>query len=118
LICLDTHFFVELAIGKLDRKVRSLISRHDLAIAAISYWEVNDLFRLKRVTVAQTVLETAFEDYHVIPISFAIGSQASALHPSWDLADKLIVATCMVHKIPLVTRDERIRESRLVRLAN
>jgi PIN domain nuclease of toxin-antitoxin system len=34
-----------------------------------------------------------------------------------DPADEIIGATSLVHRVPLVTRDQRIRKSRLVPLA-
>ncbi len=53
----------------------------------------------------------------VIPISPEIARQSSQLDFSSDPADEIIAATSVVENIPLLTRDRRIRKSRLVPLA-
>jgi PIN domain nuclease of toxin-antitoxin system len=52
----------------------------------------------------------------VVPISPAIAEQTAALPARFhrDPADRLIVATCRVLGLPLLTRDARILRSRLV----
>jgi PIN domain nuclease of toxin-antitoxin system len=54
---------------------------------------------------------------HVWPIDLAIGVQSTRLDFRGDPADELIAATSVVHRVPLLTRDRRIRASRVVPLA-
>jgi len=53
----------------------------------------------------------------VIPISLEMALQSTRLVFSSDPADELIAALSVVKKIPLLTRDRRIRRSRVVPLA-
>jgi PIN domain nuclease of toxin-antitoxin system len=52
----------------------------------------------------------------LVPISPAIAAQTAALPATFhrDSADRLIVASCRVLGLPLLTRDARILRSRLV----
>jgi predicted nucleic acid-binding protein len=52
-------------------------------------------------------------DTHTNRVAFSFITVFTLGHP----ADKLIAATSIVHKIPLLTRDRRIRDSRIVPLA-
>jgi PIN domain nuclease of toxin-antitoxin system len=54
---------------------------------------------------------------HVWPLDLAIAKASTVLDFGGDPADELIAATSVIHGVPLVTRDRRIRESRLVPLA-
>jgi PIN domain nuclease of toxin-antitoxin system len=53
----------------------------------------------------------------VIPISLEIARQSTQLDFSSDPADEIIAATSIVERIPLLTRDQRIRKSKMVPLA-
>ena len=53
----------------------------------------------------------------VFPISLEIARQSTQLDFSSDPADEIIAATSVVENMPLLTRDRRIRKSRLVPLA-
>lgn len=47
----------------------------------------------------------------------AVCQKSTELDFASDPADELIAATSIVHRIPLVTRDKKIRRSKLVTLA-
>jgi PIN domain nuclease of toxin-antitoxin system len=53
----------------------------------------------------------------LMPLSVGIVTQAAGLpdDPLRDPVDRILVATCREHSVALVTEDERIRESELVR---
>jgi len=53
----------------------------------------------------------------IIPITLEIARRSTQLDFSSDPADEIIAATRIVEKIPLLTRDKRIRRSRMVPLA-
>ena len=53
--------------------------------------------------------------FQVLPLSIEIAREAAALGPSLrDPADRAIVATARVHRLKLLTSDQRIVDSRLV----
>jgi PIN domain nuclease of toxin-antitoxin system len=54
---------------------------------------------------------------HVWPVDLAVSIQSTKLDFRGDPADELIAATSVVHRVPLVTRDRRIRGSRMVPFA-
>jgi PIN domain nuclease of toxin-antitoxin system len=58
-----------------------------------------------------------FARVHVWPLDLAVCRQSAELDFRGDPADKLIAATSVVHRVPLLTRDRRIRRSKLVPLA-
>lgn len=54
---------------------------------------------------------------HVWPITSDIARQSTRLDLRSNPADELIAATSVVHNVPLLTRDRRLRRSRMVPLA-
>ena len=51
------------------------------------------------------------------PLDVAVCRMSTELDFSSDPADELIAATSIVHRVPLVTRDKKIRRSKLVPIA-
>ena len=92
-----------------------------LAISAISAWEVAMLVAKGRIELAIPVdaLVTACEQmpgFQLVPLTARIAILAASLalpHP--DPADRFITATALATNATLVTRDERLRSSNLVR---
>ena len=128
MILLDTHALVWLVADpkRLSRAGVRAIERAEaatgIAVAAITLWEIAALLvrgRLRgRGTIEQTVrrfVEGARAQVLDVTIEIAAtAAQLPAAVPA-DPADRLIVATALVHAVPLVTRDERIRASRSCR---
>ena len=54
---------------------------------------------------------------HVWPLSYEICASIRNLDFKSDPADELISATSVVHQVPLLTRDRKIRKSSVVPLA-
>jgi PIN domain nuclease of toxin-antitoxin system len=59
-----------------------------------------------------------FARVHIWPLDLKVCRQSTQLDFQSDPADELIAATSIVHQVPLVTRDRRIRQSRLVPFAS
>jgi PIN domain nuclease of toxin-antitoxin system len=96
-----------------------LLAQHDWAISAIVLWELAKLVQLGRVELALDDAETqrCLSAVEVIPLTLAIARASTRLDFKSDPADELISATSLVMQIPLLTRDKRIRASKLVPLA-
>jgi len=60
-------------------------------------------------------LATAVRRLHVWPITTEVCLNLRQLDFHSDPADELIAATSLTHSVPLLTRDSRIRASKLVR---
>lgn len=123
MIIADTHTLIWwiLEPNKLSPAALRAIDFTDaVGISAISSWEVGMLSVRQRVALdlepaawLQEMVEA--HDISIFPITIEIGVLAAELHDILrDPVDCLIAATALVHGVPLVTKDERIRRSGVV----
>ncbi len=82
-------------------------------------WEIAKLAQLGRIAVDLDDPEVVrvLARLHVWPLTREIARASTRLDVRGDLADELIGATSVVHKIPLVTRDRALLRSKIVLLA-
>ena len=118
---LDTHALLWLTEGspELGPRARAAadaaLAEGDLAVSAITFWEVAMLQRKRRIELNQTVsawrervLSMGLEE---VPVDGAIGIAAATLDGLHDdPADRLIVTTATRLGAVLVTADQRILE--------
>lgn len=119
MIVLDTHVlaWADVDERKLGRKARALINklwtRGEVAVCAMSFWEVALLQSRKRLE-----LPVAVEEWRggllaaglvELPVDGNVGIRAVGLGglPS-DPADRMIVATALHHDAALVSADEKL----------
>jgi PIN domain nuclease of toxin-antitoxin system len=116
---LDTHILLFALAGELKPAERRLLSRRPWSISAIVLWEISKLVQLGRIELSldSPELQDALRSIHVWPLDFAVSRAIHDLDFASDPADELIAATSLVHRVPLVTRDKKIRRSKLVPLA-
>jgi len=116
---LDTHVLVHALRGDLRPRERELLATDSWGIAAIVLWELAKLAQLGRLTIDldDPEVKVALSRLHVWPLDLEIARASTRLDFRGDPADELIAATSVVHRIPLLTRDRRIRRSKLVLLA-
>lgn len=119
MISLDTHVLIHALAGSVTARERRLLSATPWSIAGIVLWELAKLGQLGRVELDldDPDVVRALSNLHVWPLDLAICRQSTRLDFTSDPADELIAATSIVHKVPLLTRDRRIRRSRIVPLA-
>lgn len=122
MIVLDTHALVfdALAPRRLGHRARQLIAEgergRDLHCADISLWEIAMLVHKKRLdpgieTREFLDLALAHRGIQILPITpeIAAESQSPTLAGHGDPADRLIAATCRVHRAILLTKDRELR---------
>ena len=116
---LDTHMLVALMTGDVSQAEMACAVNQPLAISDIVLWELAMLVQRGRLTMdlESPQFRAWLRQLSVFPISLEIARQSTQLDFSSDPADEIIAATSLVEKIPLLTRDRRIRKSRLVPLA-
>lgn len=123
---LDTHIAVRWLIQarKLSREqLRALngsVRRaQPVALSAISLLEIAVLASEGRLKL-KVSLDEFFEAlqanpvFRILPLDYEVASEVASLGALRDPADRTIVATARVHRLRLVTSDQRIIDSKLV----
>ena len=116
---LDTHILIRALQGDVRPRERKLLSAQEWGISAIVLCELAKLSQLGRIEIdleSSRVLDV-LSNVHVWPIDLRVAIASTQLDFSSDPADELIAATSVVHDVPLLTRDKRIRRSKLVPMA-
>jgi PIN domain nuclease of toxin-antitoxin system len=117
---LDTHILLHAVAGNLKRHERELLAGDRWSISAIVLWEIAKLAQLGRIEVDlddPDVVRT-LAAVEVWPLTAEIARASTRLDVRSDPADELIAATSVVHSVPLLTRDPRLRASRIIPLAS
>jgi PIN domain nuclease of toxin-antitoxin system len=116
---LDTHILIHALRGDLKPRERELLAGDSWSIAAIVLWELAKLTQLGRLTIDldDPEVKVALSKLRVWPLDLEVARASTRLDFRGDPADELIAATSVVHRIPLLTRDRRIRRSKLVPFA-
>jgi len=116
---LDTHILIHALQDKLKKQERQLLAQHSWSISAIVLWELAKLSQLNRVAIdlRSPDFTRVLARIHIWPLDLAVCNKITELDFQSDPADEIIAATSVVHRVPLITRDRRIRRSKLVPLA-
>ena len=124
---LDTHIFVwsRQDPTQLTKRQRDLLNRIQakegrLAISAITLWEIGMMMAKKalrtRASLPSLLSEIESSPWiQVLPINAAVAAESMAIRPNLKTApaDWMIVATARVFRLPLLTSDKRIIDSKL-----
>lgn len=127
MILLDTHVVIWLGqdYRRISAKALSVIKEarlkdRGLAVPGIALVEISRLASCGQISPnpdAETVLAEVERRFVILPITANIALQAYALPASYpkDPADRIIGATARAEGITLVTKDENIRRSPLLK---
>jgi len=91
-----------------------------LAISAISLWEIASLFasgKIQAYGTVETSVRLLIEDVTVRPITPEIAALAAQFPDDYsrDPSDRIIGGTARAEGLTLITRDEKIRRSPLLK---
>lgn len=116
---LDTHIVVSLLSRSLSDGEYRRLADEEVAVSDIVLWELAMLSSRGRISLdlEDPAFHSFIEGSKVFPITMQIARQATRLDFTSDPADAIIAATSIVEKIPLLTRDKRIRRSKMVPFA-
>jgi PIN domain nuclease of toxin-antitoxin system len=116
---LDTHVLIHALAGSSTPRERRLLTNEVWSISGIVLWETAKLHQLGRIDLDPGDADFArvLGAIHVWPITLDVARQSVRLDFRSDPADELIAATSIVHAVPLLTRDARIRKSKTVPFA-
>lgn len=116
---LDTHIFVDLLVDKLRPDEQRLIEREGWGISDIVIWELFSLVALDRLRLDldDPELNQDLRTSRRWPVSVGVCRQLRQLDFRSDPADQIIAATSIHHRVPLLTRDQKLLTSRVVPLA-
>jgi PIN domain nuclease of toxin-antitoxin system len=126
-ILLDTHIAIRwlrdprMLSRQQAQAVEAAVSRtQTVGLCAMSLLEIAVLSSQGRLKL-KTSLDLLFEDlrtnsvFQILPITYEIATEVASMGTTLkDPADRAIVATARVHRLRLVTSDQRIIESKLV----
>ena len=129
MIVLDTHaaFWLNRAPEKLSRgatrAIRRAAASTGLGLSSISLWELATLIESGRIRVKGTTTRGFLDAFvqtpslMVLEITAEIAVLATQFPPAFprDPADRIIAATARAHDAPLVTKDQKLQDSPLVR---
>ncbi len=114
---LDTHILINALTGHLSPPEEKLLRRYpEWCVSGIVLWEISKLYQIGRIKFGLDYppLAGALEQIEVIPVNLLVCQNLAYLDFRSDPADEIIGATSLAYQIPLVTRDSRIRASKLI----
>ena len=116
---LDTHILLHALTDELRPRERALLVNQTWSISAIVLWEIAKLSELNRIEIDLDHPELArtLARIQTWPLTLDFCRTIKTLDFDSDPADEIIAATSIVHRLPLLTRDRKIRRSKLVPIA-
>lgn len=125
---MDTHILIRwlFEARKLSRTqlraIESAVRRGEpVALSAISLLETALLASGEKPAL-KVSLEALFQDlnsnpvFRILPLTYEVALEVASLSALRDPADRTIVATARVHRLRLVTSDQRIIQSKFVQV--
>ena len=119
MVNVDTHVFVSALAGQISERELQVLEQNRWGISAIVIWEMAKLKQLGRIELdlSDAEFDLTLSNIHMWPLDLEVAIASTRLDVRSDPADELIAATSIVHHIPLLTRDRRLLQSKLIPFA-
>ncbi len=119
MVNLDTHVLVHALTGDLKPAEQRILRQSPWSISAIALWELAKFQQLGRMDLdlGRPEFARAIGRLHVWPLTLEVARASTRLDFRSDSADEIIAATSLVHNVPLLTRDRKLRDSTMVPIA-
>ena len=116
---LDTHILIHAVGNLLTNGERQTLAAHSWGISDIVLWEIEMLYLRGRIGYGldHAPLKEILRRVIIWPITPEVCLNLRRLDFHSDPADEIIAATSLALNVPLVTRDSRIRGSKVVPFA-
>ena len=117
---LDTHILIKALQGLLTTREEAILKRNTAwCISAIVLWEISKLHQIGRVNfgLEYQPLAAALDNIEILPVNRLVCRSIGSLDFKSDPADEIIAATSLAYKVPLLTRDATILNSRVITFA-
>lgn len=117
---LDAPVLLYALSGELTTRERALLGNETWSISAIVLWEIAKLSELDRIEIDldHAELSRILARIQTWPLTLDICRSIKSLDFDSDRADEIIAATSLVHQVPLLTRDRKMRRSKRVPIAS
>ncbi len=117
---LDTHILIFALTNELSASEKKLLSENPWSVSGIVFWEIEKLSQLGRIELdlEDREVQSRLTKIHAWPIDLNVCRYLRTLDFKSDPADEIIAATSIAHRIPLLTRDKKIRKSKVVPLCS
>ena len=124
---LDTHVIVwlssspsQISFGARSAIKKAQESGSELFISPVSLYEISFLAKRNRIQMDFPIEEFLFQitsKFQLKPITARVAMEGVRFPPTFpgDPMDRIIAATALTEGMPLVTADERIRRSKVVK---
>ena len=118
MIILDTHVLIWLETGpdQIPSSIQEMIKLElEVGIPSISLWEIAMLVQKNRIDLGMPIYDwfekiLEKQKFRLLPLSPAVAIQSGTLDMHGDPADRLIVASALIYRSPLVTADRLIHQ--------
>ena len=113
---LDTHILLFALEGTLRPRERAALADDRWGISAIVLWEIAKLKQKGRIAVGldHPPLARVLDRITIWPLDAAVCGRIAELDFKSNPADEIIAATSLEYGAPLVTRDRKIRRSKML----
>lgn len=118
MVNLDTHILIYFLQGALTKRELKAIGDSSLCISGVVLWEIYQLQQIGRVEIKwEQELIHFLGSLVILPMDASVFLALHQLDLRSDPIDEIIASTSIAHSVPLLTRDRKLLQSKVIPLA-